>query len=80
MSVSSGAHSTLPMVASRSPASLRWRAETLALPTATLMPRPMAAGVFGMARTIAVPGASDCSRNRSVLPAMIESTSVVLPR
>ena len=43
------------------------------------MPRPMAAGVFGMARTIAAPGGSDASRKPMVRPAMIESTSVFLP-
>ena len=67
------------MAASKSEASLRWRAETLPLATATLMPRPIAAGVFGMARTMAAPGSSDACKNPSVGPAMIESTSVLLP-
>ncbi len=53
--------------------------ETLAFGQATLMPRPIAAGVFGMARTIALPPGSDFSKNRSGCPAMIESTSVFLP-
>ena len=39
------------------------------------MPRPIAAGVFGIARTMALPGKAR-SRNASVLPAMIETTTV----
>ena len=43
------------------------------------MPRPMAAGVFGIARTIAVSrGSSDC-RKVSDRPAMIETTTVAGP-
>src|ERR1043166_4267219 len=41
------------------------------------MPRPIAAGVFGIARTIA-PGRTDC-RKPSVLPAMIEIARVFAP-
>ena len=50
-----------------------------ALANATLMPRPIAAGVFGMARTIAVPTGNDFSRKAMVRPAMIDNTSVALP-
>ncbi len=39
----------------------------------------MAAGVFGMARTIAVPDGRASCRKRNVRPAMMESASVVLP-
>ena len=42
------------------------------------MPRPIAAGVFGMARTSAAPGNAS-SRKRSVRPAMIETTTVAAP-
>ena len=49
---------------------------TRALPTATVMPRPIAAGVFGMARTIAASGRC-FSRKPSVRPAMIETTTVL---
>src|SRR5690242_8251384 len=48
-------HSTLPIAASRSEACLRWDVAMPALPTATLIPRPIAAGVFGIARTTGVP-------------------------
>jgi len=48
------------------------------LATATLMPRPIAAGVLGIARTIAVPAGSDFSRKPMVRPAMMERTNVVL--
>ena len=67
------------MAQSRSVACLRWRAETLPLATATVMPRPMAAGVLGMARTMAVPAGSALSKKPMVRPAMIETTSVLLP-
>ena len=40
------------------------------------MPRPMAAGVFGMQRTMAVPAGNPSCRNFSVLPAMIETATV----
>ena len=42
-------------------------------------PRPTAAGVFGMARTMAVPGGNAFAINLIVRPAMIDSTSVDLP-
>ncbi len=54
-------------------------AVTRALATATVMPRPIAAGVFGMARTTAACAASACSRKPSVRPAMIETTTVAGP-
>src|SRR5262249_10659162 len=73
---SSLTHSTLPIAASRSDACLRWYAEICAFATATLTPRPIAAAVFGIARTIAVPKGNDFSRNPIVRPAIIESTSV----
>ena len=43
------------------------------------MPRPIAAGVFGMARTSAPACWSAPARNRSVRPAMIETTTVAGP-
>src|SRR5215475_1700568 len=43
------------------------------------MPRPMAAGVFGIARTSAAPGRA-ASRRRKVRPAMMETTTVVGPK
>ena len=43
------------------------------------MPRPMAAGVFGMARTSPKPVGSASARKRKGRPAMIESASVRLP-
>ncbi len=43
------------------------------------MPRPIAAGVLGIARTSAARGGNACSRKRSVGPAMIESTTVEAP-
>ena len=42
----------------------------------TVMPRPIAAGVFGIARTIAQSAPSAPCRKASVLPAMIETASV----
>ena len=43
--------------------------------TATVMPRPIAAGVFGMARTNAPASFSAPERNCSVRPAMIDTTT-----
>ena len=60
-------------------ASARCAALTAAFGTATVMPRPIAAGVFGMARTMAALAGSACSRKREVRPAMIESTTVERP-
>ena len=48
---------------------------TLAAGTATVMPRPIAAGVFGIARTTAPPQAA--SIFAIVMPAMIETTRVL---
>src|SRR5207344_1835310 len=79
ISVSSLAHSTLPMAESRLEASLRWRALTIGLAQATVILRPMAAGVFGIARTIAVPVGSAPCRKATVRPAMIDSANVDLP-
>ena len=61
-------------------ASLRWRARHLGVRRSRrVMPRPMAAGVFGIARTIAVPAGNAARRKSMVRPAMIDSTSVDLP-
>ena len=50
----------------------------MALGTATVMPRPIAAGVLGMARTIAAPGSALLEKlERS--PAMIDTTTVLGP-
>src|SRR5262245_55825706 len=68
------------MDASNSPASLRCLGETLELATATVIPRPIAAGVFGMARTIALVCGSVFATKEIGRPAMIDSASVVLPR
>ena len=46
---------------------------------ATVMPRPMAAGVFGMARTTALGRFSALKIDRSVRPAMIDTTTVEGP-
>src|SRR6186713_237322 len=46
---------------------------------ATVMLRPIAAGVFGIARTIAVPAGSAACKKAMVRPAMIESASVERP-
>src|SRR5581483_760914 len=78
ISVSSLTHSTLPVAPSRRCASSRCAELTCALATATVMPRPMAAGVLGMARTMAAPGSAP-SRNAKVFPAMIERISVAGP-
>ena len=43
------------------------------------MPRPIAAGVFGMARTIGVPAPSAASKARIGVPAAIERNSVLPP-
>ena len=43
------------------------------------MPRPIAAGVLGMARTIARAGRASLPRELSVRPAMIDTASVDLP-
>ena len=58
--------------------SARCALDTRALATATVMPRPMAAGVFGMARMSAAPG-SAASRKRKVRPAMIDTATVAAP-
>ena len=52
----------------------RCAALTLLAATATVMPRPIAAGVFGMARTTLPP--QTASSEAMVVPAMIETTSV----
>src|SRR5262245_3724804 len=67
------------MADKRLEASLRWRALTRGFAQATVMLRPMAAGVFGIARTIAVPAGSVPCRKAIVLPAMIDSATVDLP-
>src|SRR6516165_7193765 len=79
MSPSSAIHSTAPVADRSACASSRCRAETRTLGTATVMPRPIEAGVFGMARTRAARCDSACSRNASRCPAMIESTTVAAP-
>ena len=56
-------------------ASLRWRGVTFAFGQATVMPRPIAAGVLGIARTMAVPCGSACSRKPSGRPAMIDTAT-----
>ena len=57
--------------ASRSPSSA-----TAALPTSAVMPRPTAAGVFGIARTIGVPAPSAASKARIGVPAAMDRNSV----
>ena len=62
------------MARSSASAVARCAALTLLAATATVMPRPIAAGVLGIARTTAPPHTS-CSNFMGV-PAMIETTSV----
>src|SRR5262245_23483612 len=78
MSVSSATHSTPPTADSNASTSARCAAETRAFATATVMPRPIAAGVLGMARTIAARGKL-AARNRKVRPAMMDTTTVAPP-
>ncbi len=76
ISVSSSIHSTAP-VGGKEPVRIASRCVESALRgTATVMPRPIAAGVFGMARTRAQGCASAPARNCSVRPAMIDTTTV----
>jgi hypothetical protein len=58
-------------------ATARCAALTLFAATATVMPRPIAAGVLGMARTTLPP--QTCSSAAIGVPAMIETTSVEDP-
>ena len=62
------------MARSSASAVARCAALTFFAGTATVMPRPIAAGVFGIARTTAPPQTS-CS-TAMVVPAMIETTRV----
>ena len=62
------------MARSSASATARCAALTLFAATATVMPRPIAAGVLGMARTT-LPPQTSCSA-AMVVPAMIETTSV----
>src|SRR6266487_4537701 len=78
MSASSATHSTAPIADSSAPTSARCACETRAFGTATVMPRPIAAGVLGMARTIAAPGKLR-ARNCKVRPAMMDTTTVAPP-
>src|SRR5690242_12329317 len=66
------------MAESRLEASLRCRALTIGFAQTAVMLRPIAAGVFGMARTIAVPAGSASCRKAMVFPAMIDSANVDL--
>src|ERR1051326_8608880 len=67
------------MAESRLEANLRWRALAIGFAQATVMLRPIAAGVFGIARTIAVPAGSASCRKAMFFPAIIDSASVDLP-
>ena len=67
------------MAASRSDGELALACSHFRVRTATVMPRPMAAGVFGIARTIAVPAGNAFCRKVMVRPAMIDTASVDLP-
>src|SRR6516165_7367173 len=78
MSASSATHSTAPTADKSASTSARCVCETRAFGTATVMPRPIAAGVLGMARTIAAPGKLR-ARNRNVRPAMMDTTTVAPP-
>ena len=62
------------MARSSASATARCAALTLPAATATVMPRPIAAGVFGIARTTWPPQTSPIAA--MVMPAMIETTSV----
>ena len=62
------------MARSSASATARCAALTLFAATATVMPRPIAAGVFGMARTTLPP--QTAAIDAMVVPAMIETTSV----
>ena len=70
-------HSTEPVARSSASATARCAALTFFAATATVMPRPIAAGVLGIARTTRRrrPAASEAI----VVPAMIETTSVEGP-
>jgi len=78
MKLSLSIHATVPVADNSASASWCWGDVTCLLGTATVIPRPIEAGVFGMARTIALTMNSR-SRKASVLPAMIDSTSVSEP-
>ena len=54
-------------------------AVTWALPTHTVMPRPIAAGVFGMVRTTAAPAGKWRSKLAMVRPAAIDTVNVPGP-
>src|ERR1700709_1955997 len=62
------------MARGKASATARCAALTLPAATATVMPRPIAAGVFGIARTTLPPQTSVI--DAMVMPAMIETTSV----
>ena len=56
-----------------------WSRLTAALAQATVMLRPTEAAVFGMARTIAVPGGNRRAMLSRVRPAAMESTTLFSP-
>ena len=75
--LSSSIHSTSPVARSNASANMRCLAVTFSAATATVIPRPIAAGVLGMARTTAPPHTSAIPA--MVAPAMIETTRVDAP-
>ena len=75
---SSSIQCTAPTAAISAEQSSRCAALTCGLANSAVTPCPMAAGVFGMARTIGVRGPKAASKRRMVVPAAIDSTTAPL--
>ena len=79
MRPSSSTQATSPTARSSASHAARCAGVTWALATHTVTPRPMAAGVFGIERTTAVPLGRCFSKPAMVRPAAMDSTTVPLP-
>src|SRR3546814_7401213 len=75
MRPASSTQAVSPTAASSSPQVSRSSAPALALAQSTVMPRPTAAGVFGMARTTGVSAPNTCAKPARRQPRSEEHTS-----
>ncbi len=77
---SSAIHSTAPAACIRISANFFWLSVVLVFAQRTLIPRPIAAGVFGMARTMDALVPNNASKNEIGVPAAMESVSAEVAR
>ena len=75
ISDSSSTQTTSPMAVNRRWHNARWVSLTLGLAQAAVMPRPTAAGVFGIDRTTAASAPSAPSKKAMGRPAAIDSAT-----